>query len=100
MNDCKIWQKFQRSVARPRVSLPKATSFIKIVTLDLKKFGNKYMLWMIDSFTRFVQGKLLNNNRADAVIQAITNLWCMNIGFPSHGFVTNNDGELSNIKLD
>ena len=51
VNNCHVCQKFQRSVARPRVSLPKARSFNEIVTLDLKEFGNKYILWMIDSFT-------------------------------------------------
>ena len=65
-------QKFERSVARPGVSLPKTTSLNEIVTLDLKEFGNKYVLWMIDSFTRFMQGKLLNNKKADIIIQALT----------------------------
>ena len=45
VNDCTICQKFQKSVARPRVTLPKATSFN-----DFKEFGNRYVLWMIDIF--------------------------------------------------
>ena len=44
VNDCKVCQKFQRSIARPHVTLPKASSFNEIVTLDLKEFGNKYIL--------------------------------------------------------
>ena len=32
VNDCMVCQKFKRLVARPRVSLPKATSFNEIVT--------------------------------------------------------------------
>ena len=50
INDCKVSQKFQRSVARPRVLLPQATSFNEVVTLDLKEFSSKYILWMIDLF--------------------------------------------------
>ena len=50
----------------------KAKSFNKIVTLDLKEFGNKYILWMIDSFTLFIQGKLLSNKKAETIIQALT----------------------------
>ena len=42
----------------------------EIVTLDLKEFRNKYILWMIDSFTRFIQGKFLNNKKAETIIQA------------------------------
>ena len=60
VNDCKVCQKFQRSVARPRVTLPKSTSFNEVVTLDLKEFGSKYVIWMIDSFSRFMVGILIN----------------------------------------
>ena len=54
VKDCKICQKFGRSMVKPKVALPKATSFNEIVTLDLKQFGDKYVLWCIDAFTRFV----------------------------------------------
>lgn len=79
VNECKVCQKFQRSVARARVTLPKTTSFNKVVTLDLKEFGNKYILWMIDIFSTFIVGKLLNDKKADTIIKAITDLWCMSI---------------------
>ena len=55
---------------------------------------------MIDSFTRFIQGKLINNKKVDTIIQALTDMWCMNVGFPSKGFLTDNGGEFANIKLD
>ena len=54
---------------------------------------------MIDSFSRFIQGKLLSNKKADMIIQALTDTWCMNVGFPSHGFFTDNGSEFSNVKL-
>ena len=100
INDCRVCQKFQKSVARPRVTLPKASSFNEVVTLDLKEFGSKYVLWMIDSFSRFIVGKLLNNKRADTIIQAIMDSWCMCVGFPSYGFFADNGGEFSNKNLD
>ena len=99
VNDCKVCQKFQRSVTRPRVTLLKITSFNEVVTLDLKEFGSKYVLWMIDSFSRFMVGKLLSNKRADTIIQAVMDSWCMSVGFPSYGFFADNGGDFSNIKL-
>ncbi len=36
VNDYRFGQKFQKSLARPRVTLPKASSFSEVVTLDLK----------------------------------------------------------------
>ena len=73
--------------------LPKSRSFNEVVTLDLKEFGTKHILWMIDSFTRFIQGKLIPNKKADTIIQALTDSWCMNVGFPSQGFFADNGGE-------
>ena len=80
--------------------MPKARSFNEIVTLDLKEFGSKYVLWMIDSFTRFIQGKLLTNKKEDTIIQALTDTSCINVGFPSQGVFANNGGEFANVKLD
>ena len=54
VKDCKICQKFSKSLVKPKIALPIATSFNEIVTLDLKQFGDKYVLWCIDAFTRFI----------------------------------------------
>ena len=100
VNDCKICHKFQKSVARPRVTLPKSTSFNEVVTLDLKEFGSKQVLRMIDSFSRFMVGLLLNNKKADTIIQEIMDNWCMNLGFPMRGLFADNGREFANIKSD
>ena len=68
VQDCKICQKFSKSVMRLKVALPKSRSFNEVVTLDLKEFGSKYILWMINLFTRFIQGKLILNKKADTII--------------------------------
>ena len=36
---CKICQRFVKSVSRPKVTLPKASKFNEMVTLNLKAFG-------------------------------------------------------------
>ena len=54
----------------------------------------------MNSSTRFMQCKLLNNQKADTIIQALTDSWCINVGFPLHGFFAANIGEFLNIKLD
>ena len=100
VNDCKFLQKLSKLVARTTVTLPKLWSFNEVVTLDLKEFRSKYVLWMIDLFTRFIQGKLIPNKKADTIINALTDSWCMSVGFPSQGFFADNGGEFANIKLD
>merc|ERR1712115_316081 len=64
-------QKFSKSLVKPKIALPIATSFNEIVTLDLKQFGDKYVLWCIDLFTRFIQGRLLKNKKAETVLNGI-----------------------------
>ena len=58
------------------------------------------MLWMVDSFTRFIQGKMISNKKADTIISALMDTWCMNLGFLTNGFFANNGGEIANVKLD
>ena len=66
--------------------MSKVPKINEVVTMDLKEFGSKYVLRMIDSFSRFIVGKLLNNKKADTIIQALMDSWCMSLGFPSSGF--------------
>ena len=55
---------------------------------------------MIDQFSRFMVGKLLTTKKAETIINALMNHWCMNVGFPSYGFFADNGGEFANLKLD
>ena len=55
---------------------------------------------MIDPFTRFIRRKLISNKKADTIITALMDSWCMNVGFPSQGFFADNGGKFANIKLD
>ena len=55
---------------------------------------------MADTFTRFMQGKLIPNKKADTIISAIMDTWCMNLAFPSNRFFADNGGKCANVKLD
>ena len=47
--NCRICQKFSKSVSRPKVFLPRLSIFNEVVTLYLKSFGLKHVLWIMDS---------------------------------------------------
>ena len=66
----------------------------------MKQFGNKYVLWCIDAFTRFVQGKLLNNKKAETIVNAINESWNLAFGIPGTGYYADNGTEFKNIKMD
>ena len=75
VDECKVCQKNKRSFSRPSVALPKVIDFNQIVTFDLKKWGQKKILWMVCSFTRFLKGVVLNNKEGSTVINALHKEW-------------------------
>ena len=83
VDDCKTCQKYKKSVPWPQSTLPKASNFNQIVTLDLKEMDGKYILWIICSFSRFIQGVLIPNKNAETIIKALNETWKHVLGFPS-----------------
>ena len=100
VNDWQVCQKFQKLVTRLKITLTKSSSFNEVVTSDLKEMGSKYILGMVDIFTKFIQGKLINNRKAETILDAINTAGNYNIGYPSVGYFSENRGEFTNIKLD
>ena len=56
----------------------------------MKKFGSKYILWFVDSFIKFIQGKYINNKKAETIIDSINVIWNLNVGYPSIGYFVDN----------
>ena len=93
---CTVCQKMQKSQCKPKVALPKVTDFNQVVTMDLKLFGDRYVLWLVDSFTRFIQGYVIKNKQAETVVEAVQSVWCLRFGYPSRGFWADNGNEFQN----
>merc|ERR1712033_65418 len=55
---------------------------------------------MGDSFTRFIQAKLLRNKKAETVLNAINECWNLPFGIPSVGYHADNGTEFKNMKMD
>ena len=53
-----------------------------------------------DSFSKFFQGKVILNKRADTIKSAITDIWVLCFGIPSMGSYAENRGEFVNMKMD
>ena len=45
--------------------IPKVTDFNAVVAPDLKKVKDKYILWMICTFTRFAKGVVIKDKKSD-----------------------------------
>ena len=60
VENCVECKKFDKSLSRPKTTLPKVSGTNEIITWDLKDLKNgRYILWMVDSFSRFLKGCVL-----------------------------------------
>ena len=75
---CAICKKNSRSKSKPLVAIPRAGDFNSVVALDLKKVGEKYILWMIFTCTKFVKGAVINDKQADTAMNTLQEERCMN----------------------
>ena len=97
---CSVCQKNTRSRSKPSVVIPRATDFNSIVTLDLKEIGKKYILWMVDAFSRMIAGVVLKDKKAETILEKLEMEWCLRYGYPSIGFYADNGGEFRNYKME
>ena len=74
--------------SRPRssVALPRGGDFNTVVSLDLESMGEKYILWMVCTCTRFMKGAVISNKELETIIRALHEEWCLDVGFPKVGF--------------
>ena len=88
----------KRSPDRPAVALNPANDFNDIVAMDLKIFHGKYILYMVDCFTRYTLGTVIPSKEPQVVIKAIIRLWIRIFGKPKQ-FWFDNGGEFSNTMM-
>jgi len=97
---CEICKKNACSKSKPSVAISRATDFNFIVSFDLKSIGDKHILWMICTFTKFIKGIVVKNKNSDTIIKALHGSWYTDLGFPTAGFRSDNGGEFRNAKME
>ena len=91
----------RRTPDRPAVAPPISSDFGEVLGLDLKVWDkNKgiYILYMIDTFTRYQVATVINNKEPETIVKALTTKW-----FPIFGkvnkIITDNGTEFCNDKM-
>ena len=95
INGCEGCLLRKRSPDRPAVALNPSKDFNDVVAMDLKIFNNKYILYLVDCFTRYTLGTVIPSKDPQVVIKAIIKLWIRIFGKPNQ-FWFDNGGEFSN----
>ena len=61
--NCHICRKFKKKPLKPVVCFPRAKTFNENLAIDLKCFSGKYMLHILDQFTRFSRTIVINDKK-------------------------------------
>ena len=72
---CQTCKKFKKGIRRPVVALPMARRFNQVLTMDLKKWSNFWIIYFIDSHSRLVVGKRILRKFPYEVVQAFMVGW-------------------------
>ena len=104
IENCKICKKMKKTPPRPRIGMPVANSFNEIVGIDLKVLGSgKYILWIVDMFTKLIKGKYISNKNPETIVTALIETWIIGNGLgPGHpkiAFYSDNGGEFLNDEV-
>jgi hypothetical protein len=103
-NNCSTCTHSKRKMARKETSLPRATGFNQVITMDLKGLSDgRYFLWLVDDATRMIRGQVMADKNPDTVIDALERAWIngrgIGPGLPEKHFFCDNGREFINEKL-
>lgn len=90
--------KFQKPKPRPIVSMPMASKFNEAIAMDLKVWGSKYFLVIVDLAARYCTATVIGNKCAATIIKALFQCWIVTFGAPGK-ILTDNGGEFNNVEM-
>ena len=94
-DSCELCKVYKRTPPRPVVAMPMASRFNEKVSMDLKKWGNKWILHLIDMWSRFTVSVFINRKTPNEIIDKIMMHW-IGAGFGvMESVFTDNGGEFS-----
>ena len=92
---CLTCLKYKKAPPRPVVSLPMATRFNEVISMDLKVFEDNFFLVMVDMATRFCSAAVIKNKNPSTVIKKIFTNWITIFGQPKK-ILSDNGCEFNN----
>lgn len=97
-SQCELCKIYKPSPPRPAVCLPLASDFNDVVALDLKLWRGRYILHMVDVWSRFTVSCFIDRKKPQAVVDKIITKWIAVYGVMKK-VLTDNGGEFSNDEV-
>ena len=94
-DNCDVCIKFSKAPPKPIVSIPLADSFNEVLAMDLKVFGNKYFLVMVDVHTKYCAASVINDKKPKTIVENLFSSWIAIFG-PPRKIYSDNGGEFNN----
>ena len=91
---CELCKRYSKTPARPVVGMPMATQFNEKVAMDLKQWKGRWILHIIDMWSRYTISVFINRKRPSEVINALMQNWVGVFGVMG-SILTDNGGEFN-----
>ncbi|CAC5412668.1 unnamed protein product [Mytilus coruscus] len=72
---CELYKMYAVTPPRPIVSMPMAKQFNEKVTIDLKQYKDRWILHLIDMWSRYTVSFFINRKKPTNVIEALMENW-------------------------
>ena len=95
---CNLCRVYSKTPARPAVALPMASDFNEKVCMDLNQWNNKWILHLVDMFSRFTVSVFINRKRPRDIIDKMIKCWIGVFGVMG-AVLTDNGGEFSSEEM-
>ena len=96
---CELCKVYKKTPPRPAVALPMASRFNEKVAMDLKKWQNRWILHLVDMWSRFSVSVFIQRKKPCEVIDKIMMCW-VGAGFGvMEAILSDNGGEFSSDEM-
>ena len=95
---CDVCKQYARTPSRPVVSFPMASRFNEKVAMDLKKWKDRWILHMIDMWSRYTVSVFIERKKTTDVIEKVMSNWIGVFGVMG-AIMTDNGGEFSSDEM-
>ena len=95
---CEICKRYSRTPSRPVVALPMASKFNEKVSMDLKQWGGRWILHIIDMWSRYTLSVFVERKKSSCIIEALITHWIGRFGVMK-ALMVDNGGEFNSDEM-
>ena len=96
--NCDLCQRYAKTPSHPVVSLPMASHFNEKVAMDLKQWNKRWILHIIDMWSRYTVSVFVDRKKSSDVLNALMQKWIAVFGIMG-SIMTDNGGEFSSDEM-